>query len=92
VGEDGGIHEAYLRDRIKNNLIGAQVAANARYAFSEKLEFFCSPDIGIYNNRVENRFEAYRGDGVDAVPTVASGHDPVLLSRRVPRRRLLGAC
>jgi hypothetical protein len=71
-GEDGGEHEAYLRDEIKNNLIGPQIGCDARYAVRENLEFFFAPKVGVYNNRVENRFEAYRGDGVDAVPTVAS--------------------
>jgi hypothetical protein len=71
-GQGGGIHEAYLRDEIKNNLIGVQVGCDARYAAWENIEFFLAPKVGVYNNRIENRFEAYRGDGVDAVPTAAS--------------------
>ena len=72
-GQDGGIHEAYLDDNIENNLLGVQFGCDARYNCWGNLGFFLSPKFGIYNNRIEHKFQAYRGDGTVANPTAASG-------------------
>jgi hypothetical protein len=72
-GEDDGEHEAYLGDKIRNNLIGAQLGCDVKYNFRGNLGLFLNPKFGVYNNHVSNEFQAYRGDGVDANPTAASG-------------------
>ncbi|HLA86354.1 MAG TPA: BBP7 family outer membrane beta-barrel protein [Thermoguttaceae bacterium] len=65
-GEDPD-HEAYLNDRIKNNLLGFQIGFDARSNCWHGLQMYLAPKIGIYNNYIENQFSLYRGDGVNAV-------------------------
>lgn len=72
-GGNGGADEAYLDDNIKNNLFGFQLGCEARSNRWRNVNLFIAPSIGIYNNYIENRFQAYRGDGVVANPTAASG-------------------
>ena len=72
-GEDGGIHQAYLNDHIVNNLIGFQLGFEAGYNAFGACRFFVVPKFGIYGNHITNRFNLYRGDGVVANPTAASG-------------------
>jgi len=59
-------HQAYLDERIKNNLVGVQFGFDARSNCWNKLQLYVSPKVGIYNNYIENRFSIYRGDGVNA--------------------------
>ena len=66
-GEDGGTHEAYLDDRIKNNLVGFQLGFDARSGCWHGLQLYVAPKVGIYNNYIENTYSLYRGDGVNAV-------------------------
>jgi hypothetical protein len=72
-GGNGGADEAYLDDNIKNNLFGFQLGCEARSNRWRNVNLFIAPSIGIYNNYIENRFQAYRGDGAVANPTAASG-------------------
>lgn len=65
--------EAFLRDRVANNLIGGQVGLDARYYLGYNLSIAAAPRIGLYNNHITNRFLAYRGDGLAANPTAISG-------------------
>lgn len=65
--------QAYLEDSISNDLFGIQVGANVQRHLWKRLSFNFTPKIGILNNHVENRFHAYRGDGLAANPTAASG-------------------
>lgn len=65
--------EAYLSDRVNNNLIGVQIGLETGCQLGYKLRVFLAPKVGLYNNHIENRFDAYRGDGVLASPTAASG-------------------
>jgi len=55
--------EGFLTDSIENNLIGFQLGFDASYALTSRLSVFCVPKIGIYDNHIHNRFDAYRGDG-----------------------------
>jgi hypothetical protein len=68
-----GTDEAYLNDRVINNLVGAQLGCNVNYLLGYNLRLFFNPSIGAYNNHIQNLFELYRGDGVVATPTAASG-------------------
>lgn len=63
----------YLDDRIENNLIGGQVGANIAWDLGYRLGLFARPKFGIYNNHIEHRFNAYRGDGELFVPREGSG-------------------
>ncbi|OHB66917.1 MAG: hypothetical protein A2V70_08780 [Planctomycetes bacterium RBG_13_63_9] len=72
-GANGGTNEAYLSDRITNDLIGFQMGCDASYHAGCSLRLFASPKFGIYHNRIDNFFQAYRGDGVVANPTAGSG-------------------
>ena len=64
---------AFLSDRIQNNLIGAQVGLEAGCRLGYNWRAFVTPKLGLYDNHIQNTFDAYRSDGVHAVPTVASG-------------------
>lgn len=68
-----GTHDAYIRDDIRNNLIGVQVGADARYSLGCGWHLFAVPKMGIYNNHITNEFDIYRGDGIRACPTPESG-------------------
>jgi len=76
-GGAGGLNEAYLDDRVVNNLVGFQMGFNADCDLTSKLRVFISPTVGIFNNYIENRFQAYRGDGTAASPTVGGGTYPI---------------
>jgi hypothetical protein len=64
---------AYLSDKIRNNLIGVQVGLNAGYRLGYNWRLYAEPKVGLYDNHIENTFDAFRADGVHAVPTAASG-------------------
>jgi hypothetical protein len=72
-GGRGGLDQAYLHDGIENNLLGVQVGVDAGYRLGCNWRLFVAPKLGIYNNHIKNRFDLYRGDGVYATPTAASG-------------------
>jgi len=85
-GSAGGVHEAYLSDDIKNNLVGFQFGFDARSNSWRRVQLFLTPQFGIYNNHIENTFRLYRGDGRVANPTPASlatGSYPVQSSKNV---------
>jgi hypothetical protein len=76
-GMDGwggsGLDEAYLSDRITNNLVGCQFGLDAAYYLGYNLRVTASPKMVLGNNHVTHRFLAYRGDGLPANPAAASG-------------------
>lgn len=55
--------EGYLSDRVENNLIGVQLGFDVRWPVSDCLVLSCRPKVGLYNNHIQNLFQAYRGDG-----------------------------
>lgn len=71
-GGDGS-DEAYLHERIENHLVGGQIGAEAGYRLGRTLRIVAAPKLGIYNNHTRSQFDLYRGDGVLATPTAASG-------------------
>ncbi len=72
-GGNGGIDEAYLNDHIINNLIGFQFGVDTGYRVARTLRLFVTPKLGIYNNHIQARFDAFRGDLTRGNPTPASG-------------------
>jgi hypothetical protein len=72
-GAAGGTTEAYLNDRIIDNLFGTQVGFEIQWYAASGLRFYLAPQTGLYVNYIENRLRLYRGDGTLASPTVASG-------------------
>ncbi|NQT14658.1 MAG: hypothetical protein HQ582_18015 [Planctomycetes bacterium] len=66
--------EGYLADSVRNTLVGAQVAANVKYEVGNWRLIF-RPKVGIYNNRIENCFTGYRGDGEVFAPDPAGYPD-----------------
>jgi hypothetical protein len=72
-GGSGGIDEAYLSDRIANNLIGFQLGVDTGFRVARAFRIFATPKVGFYNNHIEARFDAFRGDGTRGNPTAASG-------------------
>ena len=62
-----------LEDRIVNSLIGVQVGVDLNYYCHTNLRLFVTPKFGIYNNQIENRFRAQRGDGERFAPEAGSG-------------------
>jgi hypothetical protein len=77
LNQDGDWSEptdvGYLDDRIENNLVGGQVGAHIACNLGYRLGLFARPKFGIYNNHIEHRFNAYRGDGELFVPREGSG-------------------
>lgn len=65
--------QAYLQDNITNELFGLQVGAHVQRHLWNRLSASITPKVGIMNNHIKNRFHAYRGDGLAANPTAASG-------------------
>ena len=63
----------HLEDRITNSLIGFQFGFDIDYYWRSDVRLFVTPKIGIYNNHINNRFRAYRGDGELFAPDPASG-------------------
>jgi len=74
-GEDPA-QEAYLDERISNNMIGVQVGASGAFHFG-RWRLAVAPKFGLYNNHVNQFFSAYLGDGTLAVPLVPTGNFPV---------------
>lgn len=72
-GQYGGIYEAYIHDRITNNLAGFQFGFDADYYVLENCRFFLTPKFAICNNQIDHYFHIYRGDGAAARPVPASG-------------------
>ena len=72
-GGNGGLDEVELNDRVKNNLVGAQLGCLFERQVGCKTRFFLSPKFGVYGNRIEHRFDLRRGDGTAAMPTAFSG-------------------
>jgi hypothetical protein len=71
-GETNGLYEAYLSDQVTNNLIGPQIGFDLGYRMGNNLRFFMAPKFGIYNNHINNNFQAYLGNGIVAT-TGSSG-------------------
>ena len=71
-GGDGS-DEAYLHERIENHLVGGQIGAEAAYRLGRTVRLVAAPKLGIFNNHTRSQFDLYRGDGVLATPTAASG-------------------
>lgn len=76
-GDSGA--EAYFSERIKNNLIGAQVGFDAAYNVYNNVRFFITPKVGLYNNFMEQNFRAYTNNGL--VGTGPYGSFPVESNR-----------
>lgn len=80
--------EAFLEDRIKNNLVGVQIGFDARSDCWHRFQLYVSPKVGIYNNFIENKCSFYRGDGaqgyaVDQDGTTIMGYFPVSSTENV---------
>ncbi len=74
--QDGGIHQAYIDDQIRNNLWGVQTGVElewGRHLNPYGLSIYFVPKFGIYGNHMEHYFNIYRGDGVRAIPDPTSG-------------------
>ncbi len=67
--------EGYLDDKIVNNMIGAQIGCNVGY-YWDSWRLYASPRVGIYNNHIRHRFDAYRGDGERFAPAASTGYPP----------------
>ncbi len=67
------LDEAYFNDRVINNLIGFQFGIDTGFRFARTLRIFATPKFGIYNNHIDARFDAFRGDSLRGNPTPGSG-------------------
>ncbi len=72
-GESDGRYEAYFSDLITNNLIGPQIGFDLGYNMGANLRFYLTPKFGIYNNHINNYFQAYVGSGENGRPDPTSG-------------------
>ncbi|MGA2031667.1 MAG: hypothetical protein ABSG68_05385 [Thermoguttaceae bacterium] len=53
---------AYLNDEVANNLIGLQFGFNGEYCLNERLKVFVTPKFGLYDNVMNQSFNAYTGN------------------------------
>jgi len=72
-GGNSGVNEVTMQNSIENNLLGVQLGYQLDRQWGRLATFFIAPKFGIYNNRIEHRFDLRRGDGAVAMPTAASG-------------------
>jgi hypothetical protein len=78
-GQGGGYYEAYLNDTVTNSLLGFQFGFDAAYSVVDGCRLFVTPKMGIYDNHINQNFQAYLGNGV--VGTGPYGSFPVVASR-----------
>jgi len=78
-GEGGGLYEAYLNDTVTNSLLGFQFGFDAAYSVVDGCRLFVTPKMGIYDNHINQNFQAYLGNGI--VGTGPYGSFPVVASR-----------
>ncbi len=71
-----GDDEAYLRDKVTNNLVGFQFGMEARQYLGYNLWLAATPKMGLFGNHIDNRFLAYNGDGVNATSTASGQRFP----------------
>jgi len=79
-GGNGGLDEVSMSSSVENNLLGVQLGCLFQRRLGSRARFFVTPKVGVYNNRIENRFDLRRGDGTAAVPSSfsnVSGSYPV---------------
>jgi hypothetical protein len=65
--------DARLSDHIYNNLFGLQMGWEAGYRLGCNWRAFAGAKLGVYDNHIENNFDAYLTNNVHANPTAASG-------------------
>jgi hypothetical protein len=78
-GGNGGLDEAYLRNRSVNNLYGAQIGTWANYWATDRFGLFIGPKLGLYGNQMNGRTLLYRGDGAIEYDIAAHKSDFSLL-------------
>jgi hypothetical protein len=64
---------AFLGDRIYNYLYGGQVGLDAGVRLGCRVRVFAAVKLGLYENHIQNTFDAQSGDGVHANPIAGSG-------------------
>lgn len=62
----------YVNERIRNDMLGAQLGLKADWYVGYHLNLFARPKIGIYNNHIESRYDLY-GNGQAIIPRPGSG-------------------
>ncbi len=72
-GANGGLDEVYMRDRVKNDLVGVQIGCLFERQLGCRMRFFLTPKFGVYGNHIEHSFDLRRGDGTAAAPSAFSG-------------------
>jgi hypothetical protein len=72
-GSETALADAFLSDHVYNNLFGVQMGWEAGCRIGCNWRAFAAAKIGLYDNHIENTFDAYNSDGVHANPTAASG-------------------
>jgi hypothetical protein len=76
--------EAFLNDRIVNELVGFQFGFDANYYLASNCRLFLIPKFGVYNNHIQNLFQVYLGDGTVATQFEYPGRTyPVSSSKNV---------
>jgi hypothetical protein len=73
-----GAGDAFFKDTVTNNLVGAQIGFDLAYNINGNVRLFISPKFGVYDNIVNSDFLAQGrlGDGnyVDGTVTVGHGY------------------
>ena len=78
----GPSSRATLAENVHNQLFGGQAGFDLGLQVLPKWLVFMNAKVGVFNNQMDSNFNAYRGDGVAAVPVSGSvGSYPVYASK-----------
>jgi hypothetical protein len=63
-GDDGGADEAYLNNKVVNNLLGFQIGTRVDYFATPRLRLFAAPTFAVMGNHLTASSQLYSGDGL----------------------------
>jgi len=63
-GDDGGADEAYLANKVINNMVGLQIGTRLDYFVVPRLRLFAAPTFGVLGNHMTSTSQLYSGDGL----------------------------
>jgi hypothetical protein len=63
-GDDGGADEAYLSNRVVNNLIGLQIGTRVDYFATPRFRLFAAPTFAVMGNHMTASSQLFSGDGL----------------------------
>jgi hypothetical protein len=63
-GDNGGADEAYLANKVINNMAGIQIGTRLDYFVVPRLRLFAAPTVGVLGNHLTSTSQLYSGNGL----------------------------